>query len=253
MTADVSQYSGGPAGAVDADAVCGVCGIVNTDGTLLCRGCGNNLRDQKLRRLQAEVPADMDSGVSTRMIVRGVFGVVGLLLLLIVALNVESIADSMVGGGNANDPVARFFKGPDSVTYEALSTAASGLAATPDTIAAALDSPPAAGVVDGEYIIVDANPYGASEILGTASVVSEGDVRRFAVRLSNGYELRGFGHSQGTKAFRCDWEDMALRTPEGAIVSASGVAVRQTDGGLECFGQSELDELSYGAVAYRVP
>jgi hypothetical protein len=254
MTADVSQYnSGAPGGVFDADAVCAVCGTVNTDGTLLCRGCGNNLRDQKLRRLQAEVPGDIEGGLNTRMIVRGIGGVLGLLLVLFVALNVERIADTLAGGGSGPDPAARFFSGNEGATYDLLLEQARLVPATPDTVERALATLTTEGTLDGAYVIVSTDYYEVPEVLGTAIVATEGDLIRFVALMSNGYEMRGLGYSQGAKAFRADWENMAVKTTEGVAVSASGVAVRQTDGGLDCFGQSGLDEFSYGAVAYRIP
>ncbi|MCX5757207.1 MAG: hypothetical protein NTU83_01615, partial [Candidatus Hydrogenedentes bacterium] len=39
---------------IDADAVCEKCGTVNPEETLLCKTCGNNLRDQRLHRVQSE-------------------------------------------------------------------------------------------------------------------------------------------------------------------------------------------------------
>ena len=38
---------------LDADAVCEACDTVNPEGTLLCKTCGNNLRDQRARRMKA--------------------------------------------------------------------------------------------------------------------------------------------------------------------------------------------------------
>jgi len=254
MTADVSQYNSGAHGAVlDADAVCGVCGTVNTDGTLLCRGCGNNLRDQKLRRLQVEIPGDLEGGVNTRMIVRGVGGVLGLLLVLFVALNVDRIADTLAGGGSGPDPAARFFSGNDGAAYDMLLEQARLVSATPDAVADAQAALTTDGALDGGYVIVSSDSYDVPEILGTAYVATEGDMIRFVALMANGYEMRGLGYTQGAKAFRVDWENMAVRTTDGVAVSASGVAVRQTDGGLDCFGQSGLDEFSYGAIAYRIP
>ena len=43
---------------LDADAVCEPCGNVNPEGTLLCKTCGNNLRDmiQAIEAGQVEEP-----------------------------------------------------------------------------------------------------------------------------------------------------------------------------------------------------
>ena len=41
---------------LDADAVCGSCGTVNPEDTLLCKSCGNNLRDQRQTRIAVDGP-----------------------------------------------------------------------------------------------------------------------------------------------------------------------------------------------------
>ena len=45
---------------IEADAVCAQCGSANPEGTLICKTCGNNLRDQRLMRIAADQILDAD-------------------------------------------------------------------------------------------------------------------------------------------------------------------------------------------------
>jgi len=254
MTPDVTQQPAGGQAPVDADAVCEVCNTVNTDGTLMCRNCGNNLRDQKLRRLQQEVPPDLNDGPSVQNIVRGIVAVLGLLAVLIVAFASDDIANAFVSGGAQAAPYARHFSGPGAADFGPLEQAADSVSPTPDLVAAAQANPPAPGYVEGNYIII-APPDGVSpiQVLGTGSVADEGDRLLFLARLEAGIEIRGVAYRQGDKAFLSDWDDAAVRMPSGEVVGATGAAVLQQDGSLECYGQFDFDEFSYGAVAYHLP
>jgi hypothetical protein len=74
---------------IDADAVCEQCSTVNPAGTLLCKTCGNNLRDQRMRRLAADegMEAVHASDRPIRMLT-GLLVVLGLLAILWAAINV---------------------------------------------------------------------------------------------------------------------------------------------------------------------
>ena len=254
MTPDVTQQPAGGQAPVDTDAVCQECNTVNTDGSLMCRNCGNNLRDQKLRRLQNEIPPDLNDGPSIQNIVRGVVGVVGLLSVLIVALASDDIANAFVGGSTPAAPYARHFRGPGAINFEPLEKSANAVLLSADTVASAQANPPAPGFVNGNYILT-AQSDGASalQILGTASVTEEGDRLLFLANLTTGVQIRGIAYRQGGKAFLSEWDDAAVRLPSGEIVGATGAAVTQQDGSLDCYGRYDLDELSYGAIAYLLP
>jgi len=46
---------------IEADAVCAQCGSANPEGTLICKTCGNNLRDQRMLRITADQLLDADT------------------------------------------------------------------------------------------------------------------------------------------------------------------------------------------------
>ena len=253
MEPNVSQAPQSHGAPVDADAVCQVCDAVNTDGVLLCRNCGNNLRDQKLHRLQAELLPPEGESLSTLTIVRGVIAVVGLLVVLVVALKANTIADAVVGSSASDNPVIGLFEGLESIGFDALRDQARNISTSPQLVDAAREAGPVSGSMAGEYVIVGEGAYSTPDILGTA-VVEEIDTRmRFAIVLNTGHEIRGWIEPQGTKAFRADWQSTGILAPDNDLFAAAGVAVRQSDGGLECFGQSGMDEFDYTAAAYRLP
>ncbi|HOJ68818.1 MAG TPA: hypothetical protein PLH06_08470, partial [Candidatus Hydrogenedentes bacterium] len=78
---------------LDADAVCAQCGMVNPEGTLLCKNCGNNLRDQRMLRLQAdEALQGRETAAEQRnTFLRNALGVLGVLVLLYLGLNASSL------------------------------------------------------------------------------------------------------------------------------------------------------------------
>jgi len=254
MTPDATKQPVGGHAPVDADAVCEVCNTVNTDGTLLCHNCGNNLRDQKLRRLQQEIPADVSDGPSIQNIVRGIVGVVGLLAVLIVAFASDDIAGAYVGGGGEAADYSRLFSAPGAADFATLEQAAGSVLASNELVASALANPPAPGYVDGIYVITSA-PDGVvpPQVLGTGAAMDDGSRILFLAKLNGNIEIRGVAYRQGSRAFLSDWDQVAVRMPNGDIVGATGAAVTQQDGSLECNGLYDLDEFSYDAVAYQIP
>ena len=74
---------------LDADAVCGACGTVNPEGTLICKQCGNNLRDQRHQRMHAaDAEIGVDTAQSRRRIIDIGLGVFGILVVAWAVINV---------------------------------------------------------------------------------------------------------------------------------------------------------------------
>lgn len=86
---------------LDADAVCELCGNVNPEGTLLCKQCGNNLRDQRSRRMHTTggPTSVVESSFSISRIVRGVVIVFGICAVLWVALEAVSTIETWLMSG----------------------------------------------------------------------------------------------------------------------------------------------------------
>lgn len=207
-----------PAGLnLDADAVCAQCGTVNPEGTLICKVCGNNLRDQRTMRLSAEqVLESVGEPPASRAWLRGVLFAVGALLVLLMAVFANNFATYLVSGGLEASGIDALWAGEQHQVFDGLrseikaaNTDAEAIAAA---IAAAAPIPDGAEApaLDGLYVLLppgaesDATPY------GTAAVKLEGDEVAFAAVLQDGLEVRGWATQRSTGLLTADAERAAL-------------------------------------------
>jgi hypothetical protein len=241
------------AATVDADAVCEVCGTVNAEGVLICRTCGNNLRDQKSRRLAAEAQLFEPERVNSSQYIRGALAIIALVIILWTAINVNKIADRIVNAGGSGDPIRAYFEPPLATYYDTLALEALALAPSAEQVEALMVEPIPATTLDGNYVLVQNDPYSGLAILGTAVVRTDATGTHYLASLGALGQVRGIVRSQGESAFSSAWNDAAAQSADGTIFGVAGVAVAQQDGSVECFGQSALDDASYEVVAYRLP
>jgi len=229
---------------LDADAVCAQCGTTNPEGTLICHNCGNNLRDQRHLRMQAEaVLLGQERTPVWRWVVRGVIAAMAL-LLPIIALNADAFFSWLVSGSESA-VAEQCWKGPNADYYDGLRRE---LDATYPA-GAALPSPQAAtrDTTDGFYLLVD--PTSGTVGVGVARTV-ESRVR-FVVRLNAGPEVRGSAAIRsGAYVARPDEAGMKQGRH---YVRAQGYATPRPEGGLRCYGQSESSEKVLNCIAYPLP
>lgn len=243
---------------LDADAVCELCGNVNPEGTLLCKQCGNNLRDQRSRRMQATGgPASTaDSSFSISRIVRGVVIVFGICAVLWVALNVStietwlmtSVQSAEAKSENAIPPDA-FWTGADAARYEALSAALQEHVLTAEEAGLAPPGSPLA-LPDGRYILKRSTDPAASPS-GSAIVKQDGDKVYFVARLFGGTEVRGVAQISSDTVFQAPY--IGIHDPDGTFTEAYGLALIKPSGELECEGFFGVYEQSASIVAIPVP
>ncbi len=238
---------------VDADAVCEVCGTVNAEGVLICRTCGNNLRDQKSRRLMAEAQLLEPERFNSSQYVRGGLAVVALLIILWTAVNVNNIADRIVNAGADSDPIGALFEAPQTLTYDTLAQEAMALLPTLEQVEALRAEPIPGTTIDGNYVLVQGDQFSGYTILGTAVVRTDATATRYVATIGTLGQVRGVARPQGESAFASAWNEAAAMSADGTVFGVAGVAVAQQDGSVECFGQSALDDTSYEVVAYRLP
>ncbi len=239
--------------AVDADAVCAACGTVNPEGTFICRVCGNNLRDQRQRRLAAEVQVagqEVETGDRSHL-VRAGLGIFGLLVVLWVALNVGRIEsmllDSQLGTGGA----AVHWNGADALIYNRIVESMAANPPTDEQIASAIAQPIAGGTPDGRYVLVYTQGLAANNTAGLAAVETQGNSVYFAAQLKNGVEVRGHAEPSGA-AFMVVSETGAAFDGD-RFVGITGVAAPQLDGSYEVAGFADGSERQYTLMAYRLP
>lgn len=237
---------------LDADAVCIQCSTVNPEGTLICKTCGNNLRDQRSTRMVADQM--MDGGgtkQSNRQRLSIALTTLGILVILYVTLNLGAIESALVRSQLATvDHIQALWTGADNSIYTELAAA---LTVRPSTqaIIQARNDPVAPATVDGKYVI-----FSQDRSVGTANVSQRGSAIYFVAKLFTGQELRGKA-TTGQQYIRVRWEFAGYRSADG-YTAIAGMAQRKPDGTLEIFGQEESlneepMEAGYSATGYPLP
>ncbi len=232
-----------------ADAVCAQCNTVNPEGTLICRTCGNNLRDQRSIRLSADQVLEGEGeGIERRRFFLGALTVFGILLILWTTINVNRITDWLIAiqtpsMGSAED----FWDGPGQAVFDEMAGRLEDSAPTADELRAALEEPIAGSGPDGVYALaVAAGQFGFRPV-GMAVVQRQGEDYYFVAQVRNATEVRGVAQLQGN-AYSVTWERAGARA-DGEYAAVSGVALQQPDGTYECFGRSESADQGYEFVA----
>jgi len=240
---------------IDADAVCAACGNVNPDGALICKVCGNNLRDQRMRRVRGEDGAEVVIAEPGRAswVGKGVVAF-GLLLLLWTGLNLGRVAEMLAGGpGGGFGDAEALWSGSDGRAYDALLEELEANPISDEESDLAQEQPVFDGTYDGRYVLVAESPaFGYTSSVGQAITRQEGTKLRFVALLTQrDIEVRGEAEFE-TEA-RIAARDMAATKIRDRYYRVSGFARANPDGGFECFGLSDHDEESYSVWAYRVP
>ena len=260
----VSQGSDNPYGGepsferIDADAVCQECGTVNPEGTLFCKTCGNNLRDQRARRMTAEGAGefrDTQAQTSRRVLV-GLLTVLALLLLVWAAMpgNVQRLQDSLTrrmaedAYSNGADPSA-YWDGPISDVFDAMVRDLLNNPVTSEETRQTDESGPAPqSRYSGRYFLRNGGRP-TDPVLGSAFVV-ESESELYFVALLGDVEIRGIGDSKATRdpsaRFVGIKEDDRFSVGHGYVQPLD-------DGGFLCVGQREKSDFKYETRAYRVP
>lgn len=237
----------------DADAVCEVCSMVNPPGTLLCKQCGNNLRDQRRNRM-ADPTADVpDETGASRQILGKLLIVLAAGVLIWTMMNIDRIQDWAVAQYNTADAVsadpAEFWTGDNQVRFDAMFNRLAASSLTQEDLRAALEAAPTSTEMEGRYVLQRVSGFGGST-LGEAYVDIDGGTAYFVARLRGDTEVRG----QAT--IRDD--SLQSRTvgvmTGNQIVSAFGLAQRnQESGAYECLALLGDSEVPLNALAYRIP
>lgn len=244
---------------LDADAFCVVCNSVNPEGTLICKTCGNNLRDQKAQRVAGTLAVDANllEPERTAWLPKALV-VLAILVVLWTAMNLGDIEEWLVGA-QAADAIGgqAYWTGANSAV---LNEMAEELGANPVTDAekdAAQDavnetggaSPPA-GSYDGYYVLLRSG--GAPGAYGEALVRQVDDEHvLFVARVNRGKaEIRGEGFFE--TGSRINARDTAGIMINGRYYGAQGFATYGGGAWYSCYAASQLNDATYSAVAVRV-
>ncbi|MBX7255856.1 MAG: hypothetical protein K1Y02_05805 [Candidatus Hydrogenedentes bacterium] len=236
---------------IDADAVCEQCSTVNPPGTLLCKMCGNNLRDQRTRRLSSEGPViPIEEKIHPRRVLSSLLMVLGLLVVLWVAFNVSSIESMLTQGfedtGSESDPELLWTS--SSAIYEELAKKLVEHPVSPSETEIALSQYQLTNGFDGRYVLKRSEePF--APVIGQAIVETQGDSVYFVATVGGNYEFRG--EAKLSSPTQLDAEYVGVKTGE-EYIDAYGMA-QVSPGQLYCGGYAVGSDTLIEAIAYHVP
>jgi hypothetical protein len=232
---------------LDADAVCAQCNTVNAEGTLLCKVCGNNLRDQRTRRLQADQAMDMEhTGQRRRAWLSGSFFVLAIVLIISTLLNQELIVDWLINVQEPTEPsLAELWTGDYDAYFRPMVKELDLAGVDDESAAAALMEAPTSTELEGLYALYDGETF-----IGAANVRLEGDEVYFVAQVNGGEEVRGVARAELNHYIALpDYSAVSVR--RGRLKSITGVALPQGDGVLECKGSTGSERVTI--LAHRLP
>lgn len=236
---------------LDADAVCEPCGTVNPEGTLLCKTCGNNLRDQRQRRIAAGGVVNLEAlqEPPTPWLGRGIV-TLGILLVLWVVINVSNgnIERYLVGADR--DASVDLWRGAEARRYRDLREALVANPATEEDAAAAEGLPIEETDYSGRFVLFSADDDEA--FIGEVETEQQDDELYFVALLGQDrdIEVRGVAVLEG-EAFKVR-ETGSLRFDQETYL-INGATLMLEDGGIKVIGRAETLDRPFSAVAYRVP
>jgi hypothetical protein len=240
---------------LEADAVCEQCGTVNPEDTLLCKKCGNNLRDQRLQRVAAgALEAPPRVRISPQAL-RALLALFAILVVLWVVLNVNNIEEFLVEGfkaAEASDGAVDadyFWDSRDSERYASLLAELDSNPITDEEIQAAMESVPRRGEFEGRYCIQRSSAFRES-VIGEALVKKEGDILYFVARIAPDVELRGEAQSKGLSSLETRFA--GAKIGEDEFMDIFGSAIWNREGGYTCYGLAGPDDREFAAVAYQI-
>ena len=232
---------------LDADLVCEQCETVNEPGTLYCHNCGNNLRDQRQRRLAGGVILVLEERPDRSRIVLGALSVAGLLVVLYVAWNVNAIAEWMVGGQPRIDTNI-YWQGPMASDFEAVSQELHEEPLSDEQLRSAHESPVPVNDLEGRFVVRQVGPV-VDRTIGYGAARLRNGVVLFVVVLNSGAEVRGTARIEEGGRLTSSSITYAL---EGRTFGGVGFAVPDPNGGYNATGVSDLDDRHMQFRIYRV-
>ncbi len=239
--------------AFDADAVCVKCATVNPEGTLLCKTCGNNLREQRETRLAAAQLAGTSTiGGERSGWLSKALALLGILIVVWVATNISKVEDFLISiqmpsGSNAH----MFWTGPSSKMYDELLGKLEANPITEKEVERAVTEPHMGDMYDGRYVLMQDHPVLGRREVGQVLVRQQGEKLSFVAKLQHNVEIRGDAWLEA--ADQPVARDSAAVRIDKEYYVAYGLALRRDNNGLECFGGSDYSDSTYKAMAYRVP
>ncbi len=230
---------------LDADAVCIQCGTVNSEGTLLCKICGNNLRDQRLQRMNADQALDTDNaGGKQRVWASPLLFVLAVGIIIYTVYNQDAIVESIMGSQIAPQATAEdLWQGATGRTIDTLLSDLDAQLPTEEIAIDAYTNRADGESLSGIYVLFADNIF-----IGSANVLVEDDTLYFGARLESGEEIRGQAESKGDfYLMKHESGGMEIRN---RLYTVQGVASPQGNGAIECVGDDGREHFT--CMAYRL-
>lgn len=241
-----------PTAHVDADAVCAQCGTVNPEDTLICKVCGNNLRDQRAARLARggadETPPEV---VERRRWLSGVLAIMGIIVVLTVILNLATIEQGLVEIiAGPSGPHLGLWDGPDAAVLNDLAAEIASAPLTDEDLQDAVMRPSAAADYAGRFALAAQEPGSGLRAVGEAVVRREEDTYYFVGQVG-GTEVRGKAYENSNGFLVADWGFAGFRvgSQEHEVRGAAGW---REGGGFECYGESDMHENGFQFFAFPI-
>jgi len=243
--------------AVDADAVCEACGTVNEEGTLLCKQCGNNLRDQRARRIAAGGVADMTEAQNKNRarILTGVFTAIGILFVIYVVANIGNIEQGMVDYMKQDSfrADAAIGSSRSEMILDELAERLNSYSPTVVEMRGSLENPIIDDAYIGRYILLPPGPLTPDRVVAEAELDMRGERVYFVAKTYDGrYEIRGFAQMEDVEGGRSPVaRDTAQVIGPGGINFGRGLAIANDGGGHTCIVSME-DQPEKQYLAFRL-
>lgn len=245
---------------VDADAVCQQCGTVNEEGTLLCKVCGNNLRDQRNQRIaQGAGPDLIGDGRSKFQMLTGLLVVFGILIIFFVVWNIENFESLMVDSLSEQTATMdrNVWTGSNAAMYDEMLLDLIEFPTPQNVRQAALDNPQIETTYNGRYLFIYPGELSASRIVGEANLQRIGDRIHFVFKASHGGpEVRGYAMLESVEDGEAP-RPIVRRTAEIQLgtfnYDGMGVSTPAPSGGHNIAAKRDGDEEPLEVLAYRVP
>lgn len=245
---------------VDADAVCQQCATVNEEGTLLCKSCGNNLRDQRNQRIaQGAGPELLGDGRSKFQMLTGLLVTFGILIVFYVVWNIDSFESMLVDSLSETSATTdrNVWTGSNAAMYDEMLLDLIEFPTPNNVRQDALNNPQTETTYNGRYLLMFPGELDASRIVGEANLQRIGERIHFVFKASNGgAEVRGYAMLEPVEEGQAP-RPIVRRTAEiqldGFNFDGMGVSTPAPAGGHNIVTKRADDDQQYEVLAYRVP
>ncbi len=242
---------------IEADAVCAQCGTANPEGTLICKTCGNNLRDQRQMRITADQMLDAEvEGASGFSFLAKALTVLGLLLVLWLGLNVDRISSVLTSTGDLSQEAATnpnpilLWEGSDHEIYDDYyQQLLKRYPSYSDAESARLESGAMTGFSDGLYVLYERRGT-TEQFVGAAMVWEENGTWYYTAQVNGGIQIRGKATLTDGVLYS-QWDEAGMMY-NGAFHALGGRAFLGVDRVITIMGQSDLGVTQYQSAAYRL-